>query len=147
MKGFDYELENVLKLRIEKEDNRLFDFARAKQNYDKKLESLKCIEGEIGEMQELCSDIELKRIDCIKSHYYYLENLRFKQEKSHDLASEAGKACELKRQAYQNAQVKRKTIETHKEKQRSAYDMEQKKKEERMLDEMAVTAFKRKRGL
>jgi len=147
MKGFDYALESVLKIRMKKEDDRLFDFARAKRKHDERLESLKEIEGEIGEIQESFSNTENKRIEYIKNNYFYLENLRFKKEKTKNMASEAGRACELKRQAYEKAQANRKTIETHKEKQRDVYKMEQKRKEERMLDEMAVTAFKRKREL
>jgi len=144
MKGFDYSLENVLKIRIKKEDDRLVDFAMAKRKYDERMESLKHIDGKIGEMQESYSDVEKIHIENIKSQYLYLENLRFKKEKTQNMASEAERACELKRQAYEKAQVNRKTIETHKEKQREVYNKEQKKKEERMLDEMAVTAFKRK---
>jgi len=112
MKGFNYTLENVLKLRMKTEDERLADFARAKKKYHEHLESVKDIEGEIGETQESCISIEANRVESIKRRYYYLENLRDKKEKREDLANEAGRTCEMRRQAYEKAQIKRKTIES-----------------------------------
>lgn len=147
MKGFDYTLENVLNLRMKTEDDRLADFARAKKQYHEHLESVKDIEGEIGETQKSFISIKGNGLESIRHHYYYLENLRDKKLKSEDLVKEAGRTCEVRRQAYEKAQIKRKTIEMHREKKLEAYNSEQKKLEERMLDEMAVTAFKRKREL
>ena len=144
MKRFDYTLENVLNLRIKTEDDRLIDFSRAQQSYHKHLKFFENIEDEIREVQKSSQSIEPNQLASRKRHYYYLENLRLKKERYKNIVNEAGKTCEMKRQAFENARIKRKTLETHKEKQLLVHKRDQKREEERMLDEMAVTAFKRR---
>ncbi|HKL10783.1 MAG TPA: flagellar FliJ family protein [Clostridia bacterium] len=147
MKKFDYTLENVLKLRIKTEDDRLVDFSRAQQSYFKHLKFLENIDEEISEVQKSGQSDKTNQLAYRKHNYYYLENLRLKKERCKNTVNEAGKICEMKRQAFEKAQIKRKTLETHKEKQIVVHKREQKREEERMLDEMAVTAFKRRREL
>lgn len=144
MKRFDYTLENVLKLRIKTEDDRLIDFSIAQHSYHKHLKFFEKIEDEIKEVQKSSQSIEPNQLASGKRHYYYLENLRLKKERYKNIVNEAGRTCEMKRQAFEKARIKRKTLETHKEKQLVVHKRDQKREEERMLDEMAVTAFKRR---
>jgi len=144
MKGFDYALENVLKLRAKSEDDRLIDFSKAQRTYRKQIEFLEDIECEIKDIQSSYENVESDKLASSKRYYYYLENLRSKKERHKNIVDEAERTCEMKRQAFEKAKIKRKTLETHKEKQMVVYKRKQKREEERMLDEMAVTAFKRR---
>jgi len=144
MKGFDYSLENVLKFRMKVEDDKLLDFVKAKNSYLENLKSVEEIEAVIAKAGKPAKACEGNRLEFIKSQYYYLESLRRKKDKREHQAKEAGKTCEIRRMDYENAQIKRKTIEIHREKQLESYKKKQRKEEEQMLDEIAVAAFKRK---
>ncbi|MBK5251273.1 MAG: flagellar export protein FliJ [Peptostreptococcaceae bacterium] len=144
MKGFDYTLENVLKLRIQTEVERLSEFSSAQRNYNEHMESVVKIESEIDGIIDSFQKAKPTQVASRKHYYFYLENLRFKKGQQNDLLHEAGKFCERKRQAFEKAQIKRKTIESHREKQLDVYKLGEKKKEECILDEMAVIAFKRR---
>lgn len=144
MKRFEYTLENVLKLRAQTEDERLSDFSSALQKYNEHLQMVERIDAEIDTALEAFQRDSAAKIAARKHGYLYLEHLRGKKEKQRSLLLEAGRVCEGKRHAFKKAQISRKTLEVHKDKQFGVHREELKREEERSIDEIAVTAFKRR---
>ena len=147
MKGFEYGLENVLKLRNQREDESLSAFSKAQREHLECQSGLERLESEIDSTLTSLQGVAPGEIAARRSHDQYMEHLRLKKEHQKNLLQETGRRCESRRRDLEQARMNRKALETHRDKQLGVFKEEQRKKEERQLDELAVTAFKRRRGL
>lgn len=144
MAKFNFRLQKVLDIRIDKEEEskRIFKKVQDEKNkVQEKLEDLKYKYKKYSKIDSNCSVLQRK------IRHNYCNNLNFSiGEVSQDLEKKKN-ILEDKRQHLKQKQIERKTVEILKEKQKMTYIKEQKLIEQKMNDEYALYAFMRNKKL
>ncbi len=145
MKNNKYSLENILKIRHDKEDKKLNEMSLLLNQYLEDIETEKKMIVDIEKTIYKMNSEKISNIRNQKSYYLYLEKLRFELDEQKRAVKQAERDYEEKKKEYIKAQMDRKVIEKHKERYVETINLEIKKNEELMLDELAIVSFNRRK--
>jgi|LGVF01.1.fsa_nt_gb flagellar FliJ protein len=145
MKNNKYSLENILKIRHDKEDKKLNEMSLLLNQYLEDIETEKKMIVDIEKTIYKMNSEKISNIRNQKSYYLYLEKLRFELDEQKRAVKQAERDYEEKKKEYIEAQMDRKVIEKHKERYVETINLEIKKNEELMLDELAIVSFNRRK--
>lgn len=143
---FRFRLEFLLRHRRQQEDVAKYELAN-------RIRKANEIESRIRDMQERSTNLSAyisgqtgQVVPAVQLAIYkdYIDDLRRRLELSHSELAQAEKRIEEQREILVQASVARKTVERLKEKQREAYEKEQSRKEQILLDEQAALAYARR---
>ena len=146
MSSFQYSMENVLNYRKEKEEIAKEEFAQVQKEYFSQRNFLKNLEEKLENAindflrngKNLKNSMEFKKVQ------QYLLFLQKKIEMQIQLVIKAEEKLERKRQQLLLTQRDREIIEKHREKSFKRYLLEEKQKEQKFTDELALYAYMRK---
>lgn len=146
MSSFQYSMENILNYRKEKEEIAKEEFAQVQKEYFSQRNFLKNLEEKLENAindflqngKNLKNSMEFKKIQ------QYLVFLQKKIDMQRQLVIKAEEKLEKKCQQLLLTQRDRKIIEKHKEKSFKRYLLEEKQKEQKFIDELALYAYMRK---
>ncbi len=146
MSSFQYSMENVLNYRKEKEEIAKEEFAQVQKEYFSQRNFLKNLEEKLENAindflrngKNLKNSMEFKKVQ------QYLLFLQKKIEMQIQLVIKAEEKLERKRQQLLLTQRDREIIEKHREKSFKRYLLEEKQKEQKFIDELALYAYMRK---
>lgn len=146
MSSFQYSMENILNYRKEKEEIAKEEFAQVQKEYFSQRNFLKNLEEKLENAindflqngKNLKNSMEFKKIQ------QYLFFLQKKIDMQRQLVIKAEEKLEKKCQQLLLTQRDRKIIEKHKEKSFKRYLLEEKQKEQKFTDELALYAYMRK---
>ncbi|KHD38300.1 flagellar biosynthesis protein FliJ [Clostridium acetobutylicum] len=138
MAGFDFRLQKLLDLRIQKEEESKIEF---KKSQDVKKE----IEKNLLSMTENYHEYSLKRLSGTvieqKITQNYLNALNVLIDEASGNLEKQKKVVEDKRNVLIKKQVERKTVEVLKDKQKLEFEKNENLKEQRVNDELALYSF------
>ena len=146
MSSFQYSMENILNYRKEKEEIAKEEFAQVQKEYFSQRNFLKNLEEKLENAindflrngKNLKNSMEFKKVQ------QYLLFLQKKIEMQIQLVIKAEEKLERKRQQLLLTQRDREIIEKHREKSFKRYLLEEKQKEQKFIDELALYAYMRK---
>lgn len=141
MKKFNFRLQKVLDIRINKEEESKIKFKDAQLQREKvqdKLNELKVNHNKYNTWDKTKSIIEQK----IKNNYLNALEIQISNKKNE--LQEKNKLVEQKREELKQCQVERKTVELLKEKQLDKYIKEQNQIEQKANDEFALYGYIRR---
>ncbi len=145
MKNKKYSLESILKIRHDKEEEKLNEMSLLLNQYLENVETEKKMTSDIDDTVYKMNSEKISNIRNQKSCYLYLEKLRFELDEQKRTVEQAERDYEGKKKEYIKAQMDRKVIEKHKERYVETINLEMKKNEELMLDELAIVSFNRRK--
>ncbi|URZ16031.1 flagellar export protein FliJ [Clostridium felsineum] len=138
MAGFDFRLQKLLDLRVQKEEESKVEF---KKSQDVKLK----IEKNLVNMTENYHEYSLKRLSGTvieqKITQNYLNALNVLIDETNINLEKQKKVVEEKRNVLIKKQVERKTVEVLKDKQKLEFEKNENLKEQRVNDELALYSF------
>ncbi|MCR3757827.1 flagellar export protein FliJ [Clostridium felsineum] len=138
MAGFDFRLQKLLDLRVQKEEESKVEF---KKSQDVKLK----IEKNLVSMTENYHEYSLKRLSGTvieqKITQNYLNALNVLIDETNINLEKQKKVVEEKRNVLIKKQVERKTVEVLKDKQKLEFEKNENLKEQRVNDELALYSF------
>lgn len=147
MKKFKYSLENVLKYKEDTEDSIKENYLKLKNRMDEEegvLESLSF------QLQDNLTQINAKRYVNgmnFKNSYSYMYILQDKIESQEKVVKEHRLKLDQVREKLIFAQKERKTIEILKDKAYENHKREMEKEEQKLIDELGLYAFMRKKSI
>ncbi|MEA3423145.1 MAG: hypothetical protein U9Q80_05085 [Bacillota bacterium] len=145
MKNRKYSLESILKIRQVKEEKKLSEMSLLLNQYLKEVETERKMAVNIENTIYKMNIEKNTNIRNQKSYYLYLEKLRLELNEEKRVVRQTERDYEVKKKEYIKAQMDRKLIEKHKEKYVETINLEMKKNEELMLDELAIVSFNRRK--
>jgi len=145
MKNKKYSLENILKVRHDKEDKKLKEMSLLLNQYLEDIETEKKMIVDIEKIIYKMNSEKISNIRNQKSYYLYLEKSRVELGEQKKAVKRAERDYEEKKKEYIKAQMDRKVIEKHKERYVETINLKMKKNEELMLDELAIVSFNRRK--
>lgn len=142
-KGFDFKLQKILDIRIEKEEEkaRIFKKAQCEKNeIENKLKELEESYSKYNEVtkKETVAYQKIKRI--------YVQNVSKAIESTKKELEAKEREVSFKREEVKKCQIERKTVEKLKEKEYESFKKEQERVEKVFNDEMALYGHMRKLG-
>ncbi|MGL5616603.1 MAG: flagellar export protein FliJ [Sarcina sp.] len=139
--GFDFKLQKILDIRIEKEEEKARIFKKAQSE---KIE----IEDKLKELEESYMKYSLvtnkETVAYQKIKRIYVQNVSKAIETTKKELVEKEKEVVFKREEAKKSQIERKTVEKLKEKELEAFKQEQNRIEKLFNDEMALYGHMRK---
>lgn len=148
MKKFKFRLQKVMEFKEEIERQRMLDLGKAKKRVsaeDRKLEQLWQKDGEYRkQIEEKEKEYIINPVE-MDLYYRYLKKLGIDMESQKERIQAAKSKMEATRQILLAATKERKILEKLKEKKYFAYATEIARKEQFNLDDLANTAFIRRR--
>ena len=140
MAGHEFRLEQVLKFRKEVEKMHQLELATAKQQHESARDRLRSEKAAMEELEQECSQRQLKGIQA-KDLQLYGDFSRRKAQEIHELRESLvglERAVQEKREALLTAAKEKKALEVFKEKKMRDLRLEQLNRERAFLDEIAV---------
>ena len=143
MEQYNFRLQKLLDIRIDSEEKSKNEFNLAqieKQKVEEKLNSLK---ENYEKYKSVNSD---ESVFYQKIKHNYLNALSYNINETNSEVEKKSRVVEEKRDDLKQKQVERKTVETLKEKGKTAFIKEQNLKEQRQNDEFALYGYIRNHG-
>ncbi|MDF2882601.1 MAG: flagellar export protein FliJ [Clostridiaceae bacterium] len=143
MEQYNFRLQKLLDIRINSEEKCKNEFTLAqieKQKVEEKLDSLK---DNYDKYKSVSSN---DSVFYQKIKHNYLNALSFSIEEIASEVEQKSKVVEAKRDDLKEKQIERKTVETLKEKGKTAFIKEQNLKEQKQNDEFALYGYIRNHG-
>jgi flagellar export protein FliJ len=148
-KRFNYQLKDVLKVRIIREQQEQDKFREAEKTLareqQKEKELIETQENFYSELLSCISSDEITDMDDIKRRKAHLERLKEQVNAQIEFRKKAEKDRDTQRQVLTEAIKKKKVIEKDQEKTKKAWKKIMDKEDGKFLDEMAVLGFDRKK--
>jgi flagellar FliJ protein len=140
MGGKQFELEQVLKYRLEVERLRQQEFAVAKHSHDQASEQLQQEETEVQDLdQEFCHrQVELASIEEMRHYADYFARKREEIKKQRERVNELGTLMDEHRENLFDATKDKKILESLKEKRELEFRLAMDTKEQNFMDEIAI---------
>jgi len=148
MKKFKFRLEKVMDMRAEAERQRQMALAEARMKVEaeeQRLQSLhETVTSEKNAIELLRTGGAIKPRE-INAHYQYIRRLKLDIDHQRQNIFKAKQEQELRRQELLEAAKERKMLENLKDRQREAYMAEVNRKDQALIDDVAVTRFGKER--
>lgn len=143
---FSYSLENILSLRKREEDKKKREWSARLGDYDYHSQLLE--EGKEGYQAMLSSMDQAKRSSIfeLRQSLHYQSFLEDELEKRQKKTEEAQAAMEKAQTNLVKARIESRVLDKHKEGAYQRFIKDQEKKEQKMLDELALNQFNHKKG-
>ncbi|WP_027633927.1 flagellar export protein FliJ [Clostridium hydrogeniformans] len=138
MKGFNFKLQKLLDIRLDKEEQCKIGFQVAEREKSKVEDSLKTLNGEYSKYNVLKKQETLIEQ---KIRNNYLNVLSFKIEDTEEVLKEKEVILIEKRGELIESQIDRKTVEILKEKKKKEFIKNEEKKEQNFIDELALYSY------
>lgn len=140
MAGKQFELEQVLKYRLEMERARKQEFAAAKKELDQASDLLKQQEVEAqGAAEEFSQrQSEFSSVEEMQRYAYYFERKREDIKRQKERVDQLGVVLDERREVLLDAAKDKKVLESLKEKKAREFRIERDQKEQGFMDEIAV---------
>lgn len=143
MERFKFALEHVLKYRQNLEDQEKISLAKAMQRVRQEEGAARQLHEE--KYRSISSfDIRVADLMYMRQHESYMSLLDLRIQNQQKQLAKAEKACNTARVRVVDAASKRKVLERLKDKQWAEYQQEQLKAEQKVLDEVGISAYSRK---
>ena len=144
MERFKFALEHVLKYRQNLEDQEKILLAKAMQRVRQEEGAARQLHEE--KYRSISSfDIRVADLMYMRQHESYMSLLDLRIQNQQQQLAKAEKVCNTARVRVVDASSKRKALERLKDKQWAEYQREQLKAEQKVLDEVGISAYSRKR--
>ncbi|MCT8976107.1 flagellar export protein FliJ [Clostridium sp. CX1] len=138
MEQYQFRLQKLLDIRIDKEEESKRNFKEAQSEKLKVEEKLNALKENYNKYREITgSESPVQR----KIKHIYLNAVNYSISETSEELKRKEKALEARRQELSEKQIDRKTVESLKEKQKAEFMKEQELIEQRMNDEFALYAF------
>lgn len=143
--AFRFKLESVLKVRCLQEEQCRKNLADALLLYEQENLHL----GKLLELQNKAEqDVVAQQKEPLSAHeallyHQYVQKIAARAVEQKSKVIEADALCNLKRQQLLEAVKRRKALETLKNKELKNYNLELKRREEKFINEIAITRFHR----
>ena len=138
MEQYQFRLQKLLDIRIDKEEESKRNFKEAQSETLKVQERLSTLKGNYAKYREMTgTESVIER----KIKHLYLNSINFSISETTDDLKSKEKVLEDKRLELKQKQIDRKTVESLKEKQMTEFIKEQDLIEQKMNDEFALYGF------
>ncbi len=117
--------------KLRKEEERLKVYVDLYRRFSENLDTMKKDGMEVSEL---------------RFQYRYIDSIKEFIESQKKLIAELKKAAEEKRAELTRASINKKVVEKAKERKKEEYDREVKRQEQKIMDEVAVSGFVRRKG-
>ncbi|MCH3964222.1 MAG: flagellar export protein FliJ [Clostridium sp.] len=141
MKKYEFRLQKLLDIRLDRENESIMDFQKARKEsleVKQKLDMLKDNYNRYKDVTKMGNTVEQKMTRV------YLNTLVYNMDETESELQVKEKMVDLKREELKQSQIERKTVDILKYKKEAAFTKEQNRLEQNANDEFALYGFIRK---